>query len=40
MITAFAMIFFYAPIEKDQGAVQKIFYLHVACATTLLFAIK
>src|SRR3954470_1875665 len=26
---AFALVFFYAPIEADQGFVQKIFYLHV-----------
>jgi heme exporter protein C len=25
----FALVFFYAPIEADQGFVQKIFYLHV-----------
>jgi len=27
--TAFAMVFFYAPVDADQGFVQKIFYLHV-----------
>jgi heme exporter protein C len=27
--TAFALVFFYAPIDADQGFVQKIFYLHV-----------
>jgi heme exporter protein C len=26
---AYALVFFYAPIEADQGFVQKIFYLHV-----------
>jgi heme exporter protein C len=26
---AFALIFFYAPLDADQGFVQKIFYLHV-----------
>jgi len=26
---AFALVFFYAPIDADQGFVQKIFYLHV-----------
>jgi heme exporter protein C len=26
---AFALVFFYAPIEADQGFIQKIFYLHV-----------
>jgi len=27
--TAFAFVFFYAPIDADQGFIQKIFYLHV-----------
>jgi heme exporter protein C len=27
--TAFALVFFYAPIDADQGFIQKIFYLHV-----------
>src|SRR5829696_3611366 len=27
--TAFALVFFYAPNDADQGFVQKIFYLHV-----------
>jgi len=27
--TAFGLVFFYAPIDADQGFVQKIFYLHV-----------
>jgi heme exporter protein C len=26
---AYGLVFFYAPIEADQGFVQKIFYLHV-----------
>lgn len=29
------MIFFYAPIEKTQGMVQKIFYVHVSSALTM-----
>ena len=31
-----ALIFFYAPIEADQGFVQKIFYLHVPLAIVAL----
>jgi heme exporter protein C len=31
-----ALIFFYAPIEADQGFVQKIFYIHVPLATVAL----
>ena len=27
--TSFALVFFYAPIDADQGFIQKIFYLHV-----------
>ena len=33
---AMALIFFYAPIEADQGFVQKIFYIHVPLATVAL----
>ena len=33
---ALGLIFFYAPIEADQGFVQKIFYLHVPLAITAL----
>jgi heme exporter protein C len=33
---ASALIFFYAPIEADQGFVQKIFYLHVPLAMVAL----
>jgi heme exporter protein C len=32
MAVALVMIFFYAPIEKEQGIVQKIFYFHVPLA--------
>lgn len=35
MLTAFSAVFIYAPIERDQGIVQKIFYIHVACAITM-----
>ena len=31
-----ALVFFYAPIEADQGFLQKIFYLHVPLAITAL----
>jgi heme exporter protein C len=33
---AFALVFFYAPLDADQGFVQKIFYLHVPLATVSL----
>ena len=33
---SFSLIFFYAPIEADQGFVQKIFYLHVPLAIVAL----
>jgi len=33
---AFALVFFYAPLDADQGFIQKIFYLHVPLATWAL----
>ncbi len=33
---AMALIFFYAPMDADQGFIQKIFYLHVPLAITAL----
>ena len=33
---AFALVFFYAPNDADQGFVQKIFYLHVPIAICAL----
>ena len=36
IIGAFAMVFFYAPNDADQGFVQKIFYLHVPLAIVAL----
>ena len=33
---AFSLIFFYAPLDADQGFVQKIFYLHVPLGITAL----
>lgn len=33
---AFALVFFYAPLDADQGFVQKIFYLHVPLSITAL----
>jgi heme exporter protein C len=33
---AFALVFFYAPLDADQGFVQKIFYVHVPMAITAL----
>ena len=37
MTAAFALVFFYAPLEADQGFIQKIFYLHVPLAIVALF---
>src|ERR687884_2237919 len=34
--TAFALVFFYAPNDADQGFVQKIFYVHVPLAIVAL----
>src|SRR3712207_1173363 len=36
LTSAFAMVFFYAPEDADQGFVQKIFYLHVPLAIVAL----
>ncbi len=36
IIGAFAMVFFYAPNDADQGFIQKIFYLHVPLAVVAL----
>ena len=33
---AFALVFFYAPNDADQGFIQKIFYLHVPLAIVAL----
>jgi heme exporter protein C len=33
---AFSLVFFYAPLDADQGFVQKIFYVHVPLAITAL----
>jgi heme exporter protein C len=33
---AFALVFFYAPLDADQGFIQKIFYVHVPMAITAL----
>ena len=32
--TALALVFFYAPVDADQGLTQKIFYIHVPIALT------
>src|SRR4051794_19663355 len=32
----FGMVFFYAPLDADQGFIQKVFYLHVPLATVAL----
>src|SRR3954452_2843685 len=34
--TALSLVFFYAPLDADQGFIQKIFYLHVPLAITAL----
>jgi heme exporter protein C len=36
LATAIALVFFYAPIDADQGFVQKIFYVHVPLAIVSL----
>ena len=35
-LAAFALVFFYAPLDADQGFVQKIFYVHVPMAIVAL----
>jgi len=35
-LVAFALVFFYAPLDADQGFVQKIFYIHVPMAIVAL----
>jgi heme exporter protein C len=37
IVGAFALVFFYAPNDADQGFIQKIFYLHVPVAIVTLF---
>jgi heme exporter protein C len=36
LATAMALVFFYAPLDADQGFVQKIFYIHVPMAIVAL----
>jgi heme exporter protein C len=36
LVGAFALVFFYAPLDADQGFIQKIFYLHVPLAIVSL----
>jgi heme exporter protein C len=35
--TALGLVFFYAPLDADQGFIQKIFYVHVPLAIVTLF---
>ncbi|HEX6459061.1 MAG TPA: cytochrome c biogenesis protein CcsA [Thermoleophilaceae bacterium] len=35
--TALGLVFFYAPLDADQGFIQKIFYVHVPLAIVALF---
>jgi len=35
-LAAFALVFFYAPLDADQGFIQKIFYVHVPMAIVAL----
>ena len=35
-VAAFALVFFYAPLDGDQGFIQKIFYVHVPMAIVAL----
>jgi heme exporter protein C len=37
IVGGFALVFFYAPNDADQGFIQKIFYLHVPLAIVALF---
>ena len=37
MTAGFALAFFYAPMDADQGFMQKIFYVHVPMAMVALF---
>src|ERR1700759_5145747 len=37
LVGSFALVFFYAPNDADQGFIQKIFYLHVPLAIVALF---
>src|SRR3954468_16641057 len=36
IVAAFALVFFYAPNDADQGFIQKIFYVHVPLAIVAL----
>ncbi len=36
IVLALALVFFYAPLDADQGFIQKIFYVHVPLAITTL----
>jgi heme exporter protein C len=36
LVAGFALVFYYAPLDADQGFIQKIFYLHVPLATMSL----
>lgn len=38
MVVAMGMVFLYAPVESEQGIVQKIFYIHVPLAWNAFFA--
>src|SRR5215213_10267219 len=40
VIGAFALVFFYAPNDADQGFIQKIFYLHVPLAFVALCGLE
>ena len=36
LVAAFALVFFWAPLDADQGFIQKIFYVHVPLAIVAL----
>jgi heme exporter protein C len=38
LTVTFALVFFYAPLDADQGFIQKIFYVHVPIAIVTLIA--
>jgi heme exporter protein C len=37
LAVSLSLVFFYAPLDADQGFIQKIFYIHVPLATVALF---
>ena len=40
MAVALGLVFFYAPLEAEQGFLQKIFYVHVPLATVEMLSAR